>query len=133
MKVNANRRSKSCFMKQALSVLFFSFFTTVRAQTISGTVSDENGKSLQGVSVAVKGVAGGTTTDIAGKYSITASSTATLVFSYVGYTTNEVAVSGRSEVNISLAVDTRSMSEVVVTALGITKQSRSLGYSTTNV
>jgi len=58
-------------MKLALSVLFFSFFTTFQAQTISGTVSDENGKSLQGVSVAVKGAAGGTTTDVAGKYSIT--------------------------------------------------------------
>src|SRR6188768_2793617 len=133
MKVNANRRSKSCFMKQALSVLFFSFFTVVQAQTVSGTVSDENGKSLQGVSVAVKGTAGGTTTDVAGQYSVPASATSTLVFSYVGYTTTEVAVSGRTVVNISMTVDTRSMSEVVVTALGITKQARSLGYSTTNV
>jgi TonB-linked SusC/RagA family outer membrane protein len=133
MKVNAKLWYNPSFMKLMLSVLAFSFFTTVQAQTVSGTVSDENGKSLQGVSVAVKGATGGTTTDAAGKYSVSASATATLVFSYVGYTTMEVAVSGRTVINISMTVDTRSMSEVVVTALGIAKQSRSLGYSTTNV
>src|SRR6186997_2293008 len=133
MKVNAKPRRNPGFMKLILSVLAFSFFTTVQAQTVSGTVSDENGKSLPGVSVSVKGTAGGTTTDVAGQYSVPASATSTLVFSYVGYTTTEVAVSGRTVVNISMTVDTRSMSEVVVTALGITKQSRSLGYATTNV
>ena len=120
-------------MKLTLSVLAFSFFTAVQAQTVSGTVSDENGKSLQGVSVAVKGAAGGTITDAAGKYSVPASSTATLVFSYVGYTTMEIAVSGRTVINVSMTVDTRNMSEVVVTALGITKEARRLGYAATNV
>ena len=133
MKVNVKPRCKPGFIKLMLSVLAFSFFTTLQAQTVSGTVSDENGKSLPGVSVSVKGTAGGTTTDVAGQYSVPASATSTLVFSYVGYTTTEVAVSGRTVVNISMTVDTRSMSEVVVTALGITKQARSLGYSTTNV
>ena len=133
MKVNEKLRRKSGFIKLMLLVLACSFFTALQAQTVSGTVSDENGKSLPGVTVAVKGTAGGTTTDAEGKYSIAASSTATLVFSYVGYTATEVAVSGRTVVNISMTVDTRSMSEVVVTALGITKQSRSLGYATTNV
>lgn len=116
-----------------LSVLAFSFFTTVQAQTVSGTVSDENGKSLQGVSVTVKGAAGGTTTDADGKYSVQAASTATLVFSYVGYTRTEIAVSGRTVINVSMTVDTRNMSEVVVTALGITKDARRLGYAATNV
>ena len=133
MKVNVKPRCNPGFSKLILSVLAFSFFTVVQAQTVSGTVSDENGKSLQGVSVTVKGAAGGTTTDAAGKYTVQAASTATLVFSYVGYTTTEVAVSGRSEVNISLAVDGRSMSEVVVTALGISKEARRLGYSATSV
>ena len=133
MKVNSKPRRKPGFMKLILSVLAFSIFTTVQAQTVSGTVSDENGKSLQGVSVTVKGAAGGATSDAEGRYSVPASATATLVFSYVGYTTTEIAVSGRTVINISMTVDSRSMSEVVVTALGITKQSRSLGYSTTNV
>src|SRR6187397_1729065 len=134
MKVNAKPLHNSGFMKLMLSVLAFSFFTAVQAQTVSGTVSDENGKSLQGVSVAVKGTASGTTTDVAGKYSITASSTATLVFSYVGHATLEVAVSGRSIVDAKMVVDAENMSEVIVTtALGINKQARSLGYSTTNV
>jgi TonB-linked SusC/RagA family outer membrane protein len=133
MKVNAKLRSNPGFMKLMLSVLAFSFFTSLRAQTVSGTVSDESGKSLQGVSVSVKGSTGGTTTDAAGKYSVQAASTATLVFSYIGYVTIEAAVAGRSIVNISLSVDGRSMGEVVVTALGITKESRRLGYAATNV
>jgi hypothetical protein len=104
MKVTAKPRRNPGFLKLMLSVLAFSFFTNVQAQTVSGTVSDENGKSLQGVSVTVKGATGGTTTDVAGKYSITASSTATLVFSYVGHTTLEVAVSGRSVVDVKMVV-----------------------------
>lgn len=133
MKVNVKPRSNPGFMKLMLSVLAFSFFSTVQAQTVSGTVSDENGKSLQGVSVTVKGAAGGTTTDADGKYSVQAASTATLVFSYVGYTRTEIAVSGRTVINVSMTVDTRNMSEVVVTALGITKEARRLGYAATNV
>ncbi len=133
MKVNVKSRCNPGFRKLMLSVLAFSFFTTVQAQTVSGTVSDENGKSLQGVSVTVKGAAGGTTTDADGKYSVQAASTATLVFSYVGYTRTEIAVSGRTVINVSMTVDTRNMSEVVVTALGITKDARRLGYAATNV
>ncbi len=133
MKVNVKSRCNPGFRKLMLSVLAFSFFTAVQAQTVSGTVSDENGKSLQGVSVTVKGAAGGTTTDADGKYSVQAASTATLVFSYVGYTRTEIAVSGRTVINVSMTVDTRNMSEVVVTALGITKDARRLGYAATNV
>lgn len=81
----------------------------------------------------MKGAAGGTTTDADGKYSVQAASTATLVFSYVGYTRTEIAVSGRTVINVSMTVDTRNMSEVVVTALGITKEARRLGYAATNV
>ncbi|HEU5164645.1 MAG TPA: TonB-dependent receptor plug domain-containing protein, partial [Chitinophagaceae bacterium] len=133
MKVNVKPRCNPGFMKLMLSVLAFSFFTAIQAQTVSGTVSDENGKSLPGVSVTVKGVAGGTTTDASGKYFVAASSTATLIFSYVGYTTTEVAVSSRTVINVSMTVDSRNMSEVVVTALGITKEARRLGYAATNV
>jgi TonB-linked SusC/RagA family outer membrane protein len=134
MKVNAMPRRNPGFMKLMLSVLAFSFFTTLQGQTVSGTVSDENGKSLSGVSVTIKGSTGGTTTDATGKYSLPASSTATLVFSYVGHATLEVAVSGRSVVDVKMVVEAENMSEVIVTtALGINKQARSLGYSTTNV
>lgn len=133
MKVNAKPVYKPGFMKLMLSVLAFSFFTAVNAQSVSGTVSDENGKSLPGVSVTVKGSSGGTTTDGSGKYSLQAASNAVLVFSFVGYNTVESAVNGRTVINISLTIDTRNLSEVVVTALGITKQARGLGYSATNV
>jgi hypothetical protein len=99
MKVNVKPRRNPGFMKLMLSVLAFSFFSAVQAQTVSGTVSDENGKSLPGVSVTVKGTTNGATTDAAGKYSVPASATATLVFSYIGYTTTEIAVSGRKSLH----------------------------------
>ena len=69
MKVNVKLRCNPGFMKLMLSVLAFSFFTATQAQTVSGTVSDETGKVLQGVSVSVKGTPGGTTTNASGKYS----------------------------------------------------------------
>jgi TonB-linked SusC/RagA family outer membrane protein len=133
MKLNAKLWCNPGFMKLMQLVLAFSFITASQAQTVSGTVNDEGGKPLQGVSVTIKGTTGGSTTDDQGKYSVQASPTATLVFSYIGFTTQEVAVAGRSVVNVSLLLATRSMGEVVVTALGITKEARRLGYSATNV
>jgi hypothetical protein len=70
---------------------------------------------------------------VQGRYRINAVPNATLVFSYVGYTNSEVPVNGRSQVNVSLTPSAQNMSNVVVTALGITKQTRGLGYSASNV
>ena len=132
MKVNVKLRCNPGFMKLMLSVLLF-LFLQLFGQTVSGTVSDENGKTLQEFRLRLKERQAVLPPMRPENTPYTASSTATLVFSYVGYTTTEVAVSGRSEVNISLAVDSPKSDEVVVTALGITKQARGLGYSTTNV
>lgn len=81
---------------------------------VSGRVLDEKGAGLPGVNVVVKGTNVGTQTDIEGRYSLTAPDNGTLVFSFVGYTSQEVPVSNRSAVNISLAPDNRALSEVVV-------------------
>lgn len=114
-----------------LLILFCSFNST--AQTVTGKVTDAAGKELANISVVVKGTSNGTSTSSAGQYSISAVPNAVLVFSSVGFATQEVKIAGRTVVNVVLAADNRSMSEVVVTALGISKQSRGLGYAASSV
>jgi len=90
--------------------------------TITGTVTDDNGAPLPGANVLVKGTTNGTQTDFDGNYSIEAASDATLVFSYIGFSTQEVVVGGLSSVNVSLAEDASQLEEVVV--LGYSTQTR---------
>lgn len=101
--------------------------------TVSGTVSDENGTPLPSVNVVERGTSNGTSTDFDGNYSITVSSGATLVFSSLGYATSEIAVNNSSTINATLAEDASQLDEVVVTALGIRKETKALGYSLTEV
>ena len=112
-------------------LLFFSF--TAQSQTVTGKVTDPQGKSVSPVSVVVKGSTVGTTTNATGEFSIQAPSSAVLLFSSVGFAPQEVPVSGRSNIEVILEKQVKSLDEVVVTALGIGKQSRALGYSTTSV
>lgn len=133
MKENVKPGYSPGFIKLLLTLFLFSFFITAQAQSITGTVTDESGKKLSGVSVSVKGTANGTSTDAAGQFKINAPSNATLVFSSVGYATIDVPVANRSVVNTILSTTAQSLDAVVITALGITKQKRGLGYSATNV
>ncbi|KOS05829.1 hypothetical protein AM493_07100 [Flavobacterium akiainvivens] len=95
---------------------------TLFAQTVSGTVTDKDG-GLPSVSVVIKGTTTSTTTDLDGNYTITAGPTDVLVFSYVGYATQEVANNGTGTVNVILAEDTQQLNEVVIT--GYTGQRKS--------
>lgn len=113
--------------------LLFLFYLEAFSQTVTGKVSGADGKGIPEISVLVKGTANGTATDASGGYSITAASNAVLVFSSVGYTSQEVTVSGRTVIDIILVTNSRDLGEVVITALGISKQSRGLGYATSNV
>jgi TonB-linked SusC/RagA family outer membrane protein len=124
---------KKVLLKMLLPLLLSFFFVAAQAQKIAGTVSDETGKKLADVSVTVKGSSTGTTTDADGKYQITAGSNVTLEFSSVGFTTMSVPVNGRTVVDVTLLTNAQSLDAVVVTALGITKQARGLGYATSNV
>ena len=103
------------------------------AQTmlVSGIVRDKQaGESMPGVSILEKGTANGTVTDANGAYSLSvASGSATLVFNFVGYESVEESVSGRTNIDISLMQQTTSLNEIVVTALGVERQSRDLGYA----
>lgn len=97
----------------------------------TGLVTDENGEPLIGVSVTVKGTSNGGQTDVNGKFAFDAPVNSTLVFSYVGFTTQEVAFTGKA-LRVTLVSNTK-LNEVVVTALGIKKDERKLGYSVTTV
>lgn len=100
---------------------------------ITGKITDEKGQPLPGVTVQVKGRQTAAVTDANGNYNIEAPTNAILVITYVGYATQEVATNGRVELNISLTPTTSSLNEVVVTALGIKKEQKKLGYATTTV
>ena len=99
--------------------------------TVNGKVtSADDGSGIPGVNVVVKGTQTGTITDADGKYSVTsADNNGTLVFSYIGFVTQEVSIGGRSNIDVSLVVSTEALNEVVVTAIGIERSEQSLGYS----
>lgn len=97
---------------------------------ISGTITDKAGNPLPGVNVVEKGTTNGTITDADGKYSLTnVTNNATLVFSFIGMKTQEIAVSDATTVNVVMEEETIGIDEVVVTSLGIEKAKKSLGYS----
>ncbi|MFA6247942.1 MAG: SusC/RagA family TonB-linked outer membrane protein [Mucilaginibacter sp.] len=113
-------------------MLFFSAtVVTAQAQTVTGTVTARSDKgTLPGVSVKVKEAAGGTVTDANGKFSINVPAGGkTLVFSFIGFTPQEVPINGQSTINIVLAESSQELGEVVVTALGISREAKSLGYA----
>ncbi len=125
-------------MKKFLLVCFsFVFVLSAIAQdrTVSGKVtSTEDGSSLPGVNVVLKGTANGTVTDADGNYSLTIPQAGgSLVFSFIGLSTQEVPIGDRTTVNVSLALDVTQLSEVVVTALGIERDKSSLGYATQQI
>lgn len=102
-------------------------------RTITGRITDENTEPLPGVSVLVKGTNIGTITDTDGRFSLTTPNEGVLVFSYVGYVTQEITIGTRNVIELSMLPDIRSLSEVVVTALGIKMETKRLGYAVQEV
>ena len=112
-------------------LLFFLFsFSFLFAQNmVEGTVTDTTGLPMGDVSITVKGTMRGTTTNKEGHFSVQATNNATLVFSYIGYATREVNVNGESTVTVQLSPAYGSTSEVIVTALGVRKEAKKIGYA----
>ena len=106
--------------------------TFAQERVVSGTVSDNAGMPLPGVSVLVKGTKSGTQSDFDGKYSIKATSSQVLIFSYIGMKSQEV-VAASTNMNVKLKDDSVVLESVVVTALGIKRDKKSLGYATQEV
>lgn len=102
--------------------------------SITGQVTDSNGEALPGVNVLLQGTTVGTITDTQGRYTINVPSLeGSLVFSFIGYTPKTETISGRRTINVQLSEETTTLSEVVVTALGIKREEKSIGYATSTL
>lgn len=140
MKLDFYRKSKQYgrhVLAFVLSLLLVGngFAVPLQEMRVTGRVtSTEDGAALPGVSVVVKGSQQGTITDSDGNYSISVpNSNATLVFSFIGFNEQEVPLNGRTVVDLGLEPSLEQLSEVVVTALGIEREERSLGYDVAKV
>ncbi len=118
------KRILTLFMCMALISSAFAQFS------VRGTVSDTEGAPVMGATVLEKGTSNGTITDLNGKYSLQVkNSSAVLTFSYVGMTTLDIPVAGKAQVNATLTTSAVNIDEVVVTALGISREKKTLGYA----
>lgn len=121
-------------MKQLFKIAFvllIGMYVNAQDITIKGTVSSSNdGALLPGANVTIKGTTKGTQTDFDGKYSIETAVGKTLIFSYVGFETQEIKVANSTKLDVVLKEDSAALEEVVVTAMGISRKSKSLAYST---
>lgn len=102
-------------------------------QTVTGRVTDADGVSMPGVTIMIEGTTTGSITDADGRYSITAPSNGVLVFSFIGYLTERIPINGRSVIDLVLVQDVLQIQEVVVTALGIKREKKALGYAVSEV
>ncbi|WP_017494840.1 SusC/RagA family TonB-linked outer membrane protein [Flavobacterium sp. WG21] len=123
------------FFQRKTVVLFFVLlaqFALAQERVVSGIVSDNAGLPLPGASVLIKGTKTGAQTDFDGKYSIKTSQNAVLIFNYIGMKAVEVTVTGNTA-NVSLSPASEQLQEIVVTALGLKREKKSLGYATQEI
>jgi TonB-linked SusC/RagA family outer membrane protein len=119
---------------KAASAVGSAMGTEISVSTVTGKVLDEKGAPLVGVSVSEKGTSNGAMTDVNGNYRIQVSGdNAILLFSYVGYLPKTEPLNGRSTLNVTLEPKANAISEIVVTALGIKRESKKLGYAAESV
>ncbi|QFZ54604.1 SusC/RagA family TonB-linked outer membrane protein [Oceanihabitans sp. IOP_32] len=125
-------------MKKKTTLLLLVFFTSTcsflfsQNITVNGQVTDASNMPLPGVNIQVKGTTTGTATDFDGNYTVLANRGDVLIFSFLGFKTKEVAVLNAS-LNVRLEEDTDQLDEVVITAFGVAKRQKSLGYSVTQI
>jgi TonB-linked SusC/RagA family outer membrane protein len=126
---------KALLFVVALFTMALSYEVSAQQRVITGKViSEEDGLGLPGATVLVKGTTVGTTTDLDGNYSISVpAGSDVLIFSFVGLKAKEEAIGNRSVVNVTLTTDASQLSEVVVTAIGIEREKKALGYAVTSV
>ncbi|MDD5149868.1 MAG: SusC/RagA family TonB-linked outer membrane protein [Flavobacterium sp.] len=126
-------------MKFTKSLIFciMTFLLTIVAQaqdiSVSGKVIDENGLPIPGASVSIKGAPKATSTDLDGSYQIKAPKNGILIVSYIGYTSVSEAINGRTTINVNLKPQNEELKEVVVTALGVKRSTKAIGYATQTV
>lgn len=118
-----------------LLLLLFVFCQTGFSQLkeISGRVTDQDGSSLFGVTILVESTKSGTLTDAEGKYKIMAAEGDILNFDYLGYKTEQIAVGASSKIDLQMSPESAVLDEVIITAYGVEKEKRKLGYSAQNI
>ncbi|PZV83465.1 TonB-linked SusC/RagA family outer membrane protein [Algoriphagus aquaeductus] len=126
---------KALLFVVALFTMALSYEVSAQQRVITGKViSEEDGLGLPGATVLVKGTTVGTTTDLDGNFSISVpAGSDVLIFSFVGLKAKEEVIGNRSVVNVTLTTDASQLSEVVVTAIGIEREKKALGYAVTSV
>ena len=117
----------------AFVLLFSTGSIMAQSKTITGTVSDETGQPIPGVSVVLKGTSVGVSTDFDGNYSLDIPNDGILIFSSIGFASTEIPTEGKTVINVTLGEDFQALDEVVVTALGIKKEKKALGYAVQDV
>lgn len=125
-------------MKKCLLILFGFYLSSGwvlgQDRTVTGTVTNDDGESLPGVNVVLQGTSVGTVSDVQGEYSLKVPSDGgSLVFSFIGYATEEIQIGNRSVIDVTMAPDMKQLNEVVVTAIGIERDKKSLGYAVEEV
>ena len=119
-------------MLSAMLVLY-SVLAIAQSKEVTGTVTDASGQPIPGASIKIKGARTGTSADQNGAFHLTIPAKGTLIISATGFETKEISAGDRTSFSIQLGQDTRSLSEVVVTALGITREKKAISYSTQTV
>ncbi|MGV3764677.1 MAG: SusC/RagA family TonB-linked outer membrane protein [Chitinophagaceae bacterium] len=134
MNVHLPLRLKPGFYRLFISTLFFFTIHAANAQRVTGTVTDEKNQPLNGATVAAKGTSNATTTDASGNFSINAGGSNIIVVSNVGFGTQEITLNGRTTLSVTMyRAEGNNLDMVVVTALGIKRESKKLGYSAETV
>ncbi|MCX7547889.1 carboxypeptidase-like regulatory domain-containing protein [Xanthomarina sp. F1114] len=110
-----------------------SYNSSLKSGVVSGTIYDENGLPLPGVNILIKGINKGTQTDFDGHFSLTTETGDVLVISFVGYTTKEYTIDVNNSFSLSMSPDVNSIDEVVVTALGVHREEKAMGYAPDNM
>ena len=118
---------KKLFFFKSFALSLVSFCIYAQNINVTGIVKDQSSELLYGVNVTVKGTTNGSTTDDKGKYSIAVSKGQSLTFSYIGYKSQDIVVGNSNVINVNLSQDANALGEVVVTALGVARQTRALG------
>lgn len=113
----------------AVIILLCSISLFAQDRTITGKVIADDGSILPGVSITVRGTTRGATTDSEGSYKIAVPTGSQLVFSFIGFTNQEVTVGTQNVIDVRLMPDATQLQEVVVTALGISRDKKALNYS----
>ncbi|MEO6287825.1 MAG: TonB-dependent receptor [Dyadobacter sp.] len=129
-----SKRSKD----RSLTRYFYSLFLTMLVMagayaqdvTVKGKVNDEQGQGLPGVSVVAKGTSVGTVTDLEGNYSVSVPGSTTLVFSFIGYITQEIPLGSKTSLDVKMLSDTKALEEVVVVGYGTAKKATLTGSVT---